>query len=183
MLASYFSGMVVLFTLFGVMSWVSDYLESEYRIFAIAKGLVLAIPVTAMALTSFFSGMWLSKQPQWSKAAIIFGTVGATAVLLLIPLFANIYLFMLMLLFLGIFIGSVLPPVNAIITGATKSDQRGIVTSLYGTVRFFGVAIGPPLFGLAINYGRWVMFAGAAAVTAVAAVIAVLFITTPQKQE
>lgn len=147
MLASYFSGMVVLFTLFGVMSWVSDYLESEYRIFAIAKGLVLAIPVTAMALTSFFSGMWLSKQPQWSKAAIIFGTVGATAVLLLIPC-SPTFIFYADAALLGIFIGSVLPPVNAIITGATKSDQRGIVTSLYGTVRFFGVAIGPPCLGL-----------------------------------
>ena len=66
--------------------------------------------------------------------------------------FTNIYLFMLILMLLGVFIGSVLPPVNSIITGATKSDQRGIVTSLYGTVRFFVVAIGPPPFGLAIIY-------------------------------
>jgi len=183
LVASYFSGMVVLFTLFGVMSWGSDFLESEYRIFAIKKGLVLAIPVGAMALTSYLSGLWLSKQPQWSKAAIIFGTVGATIVLILTSLFANIYLFLLMLLLLGICIGSVLPPVNAIITGATKSDQRGLVTCLYGTVRFFGVAIGPPTFGLAISYGRWAMFIGAAVITAAAAVAAVLFITTPQKKE
>lgn len=183
LLASYFSGMVVLFTLFGIMSWVSDILESDHQIFGLTKGFVLAIPVTAMALTSYLSGMWLSKQPQWSKAAIIAGTVGATAVLLITPLFTNIYPFMLMLLLLGVCIGAVLPPVNAIITGATKADKRGIVTSLYGTVRFFGVAIGPPLFGLLVQHGRWTMFISAAGVTALAAIIAGLLITTPQKQE
>ena len=52
LLSSYFSGMVALFTLFGVMSWVSDILESEYHIFGIAK-FVLAIPVTAMAICSY----------------------------------------------------------------------------------------------------------------------------------
>lgn len=182
LLASYFSGMVVLFTLFGVMSWVSDILESEHHIYGLTKGFVLAIPVTAMAVTSYLSGMWLTKQPQWSKAAIIAGTTGVTAVLLLTALFTKIYPFMLMLLLLGVCIGAVLPPVNAIITGATKADKRGIVTSLYGTVRFFGVAIGPPLFGLAVQHGRWTMFIGAAVITAAAAAAAFL-ITTPQRQE
>lgn len=182
LLASYFSGMVVLFTLFGVMSWVSDILESEHHIYGLTKGFVLAIPVTAMAVTSYLSGMWLTKQPQWSKVAIIAGTTGVTAVLLLTALFTKIYPFMLMLLLLGVCIGAVLPPVNAIITGATKADKRGIVTSLYGTVRFFGVAIGPPLFGLAVQHGRWTMFIGAAVITAAAAAAAFL-ITTPQRQE
>jgi ACDE family multidrug resistance protein len=182
LLASYFSGMVVLFTLFGVMSWVSDILESEHHIYGLTKGFVLAIPVTAMAVTSYLSGMWLTKQPQWSKAAIIAGTTGVTAVLLLTALFTKIYPFMLMLLLLGVCIGAVLPPVNAIITGATKADKRGIVTSLYGTVRFFGVAIGPPLFGLAVQHGSWTMFIGAAVITAAAAAAAFL-ITTPQRQE
>ena len=182
LLASYFSGMVVLFTLFGVMSWVSDILESEHHIYGLTKGFVLAIPVTAMAVTSYLSGMWLTKHPQWSKVAIIAGTTGVTAVLLLTALFTKIYPFMLMLLLLGVCIGAVLPPVNAIITGATKADKRGIVTSLYGTVRFFGVAIGPPLFGLAVQHGRWTMFIGAAVITAAAAAAAFL-ITTPQRQE
>lgn len=183
LLSSYFSGMVVLFTLFGVMSWVSDILESNYHIFGIVKGLILAIPVTAMALTSYLSGVWLSKHPQSCKAAILIGTIGATVTLLLVPLFTNIYLFMSILMLLGISIGIVLPPVNTIITGATTSDQRGVVTSLYGTVRFFGVAIGPPIFGIAQKYGIWAMFIGAAIITALATVLALLFITTPQQQE
>ena len=55
----------------------------------------------------------------YCKASIITGTGGATIILLLIPLFTNIYIFMTLLLLLGAFIGIVLP-VNYIITGATK---------------------------------------------------------------
>lgn len=183
LLSTYFSGMVSLFTLFGLMSWVSDILETDYQIFEITKGFVLAIPVAAMALTSYISGVILSKKIELSKTAIVCGTASATILLLLIPLFTNIYLFMGILFLLGISIGIVLPPVNTLITGATNSDQRGIVTSLYGTVRFFGVAIGPPTFGLALSYGRWSMLAGAATITALATVIGILFITIPQNQE
>lgn len=183
LLASYFSGMVALFTLFGVMSWVSDILESNYHIFGITKGFVLAIPVTAMAICSYLCGTWLTKNMRFCKLTIITGTSLAAIILVLVPLFTNIYLFMTLLLFLGISIGIVLPPVNYIITGAAKADKRGIVTSLYGTVRFFGVAIGPPLFGIALEYGRWIMLGGAAAVSAAAAIIGIFFITTPKQQE
>ncbi len=183
LIGSYISGMVALFTLFGIMSWVSDVLETEYQILGISKGFVLAIPVTAMALTSYFSGIWLSKQPKHCKTVILTGTGVATIVLLLTPLFTNIYLFLSLLLLLGISIGMVLPPVNTIITGATKSDQRGIVTSLYGTVRFLGVAIGPPAFGLAIQHGKWTMFIAAAIITALATIVAAFLITKPQQQE
>lgn len=181
LLSSYFSGMVVLFTLFGVMSWVSDILESDYSILGLTKGFVLAIPVTAMAVTSYLSGLGLSKRPHLCKAAIVTGTISATVFLLLVPIFTNIYLFMTILLLLGTSIGIVLPPVNSIITGAAKSDKRGIVTSFYGTVRFFGVAMGPPAFGLLVEYGRWVMFISAAAITALASLIAIFLITAVEQ--
>ena len=168
LLASYFSGMVVLFTLFGVMSWVSDILESEHHIYGLTKGFVLAIPVTAMAVTSYLSGMWLTKQPQWSKVAII-----AELPVLLQSSFLPLYLlkihpFMLMLLLLGVCIGAVLPPVNAIITERQKLIKEELL--LVSTALFvFCVAIGPPLFGLAVQHGRWTMFIGAAVITAAAA--------------
>lgn len=183
LLSTYLVGMVALFTLFGIMSLVSDMLESTYHIYGIKKGLVLAIPTAAMALTSYVSGLVLSKKVDLCKTAILIGTIGATITIPLIGIFTNIYLFMLMLFLLGITIGIVLPPVNAIITGATKSDKRGAVTCMYGTVRFFGVAAGPPLFSLAFAYGKWVMLIGAAIVTAIAAVIAMIFITNPPKTE
>ncbi len=182
LLASYFVGMVALFTLFGVLSWVSDILETDHNIFRFAKGLVLAIPVASMAITSYISGTVLSKRKTLWKPAIVGGITLSTVTLVLIPLFTNIYLLMTVLLFLGMGIGLLLPPINTFITGATGADKRGVVTSLYGTVRFFGVAMGPPAFGLAIQFGRLPMFIGATIITTLAAVVAFFFIT-PQKED
>lgn len=182
LLSTYFVGMAVLFTLFGVLSWVSDVLESDYSIFGLTKGFVIAIPVTAMALTSYISGALLADSKALWKPVIAGGSLLATIMLLLIPVFSTIFLFMGILTILGISIGVVLPPINTLITGATAADKRGVVTCLYGTVRFFGVAMGPPAFGLAINYGRWATFIGAAIITAIASVISFCFITPPHKQ-
>src|SRR5690606_31871261 len=101
----------------------------------------------------------------------------------LLPLFTNLVPFMTILFFLGVSIGILLPPINSLITGATSTDRRGIITCLYGTVRFFGVAIGPPTFGLTVEYGKWVMFLGAAAIAGIAALIGCMFITLPSNSE
>ena len=183
LLASYFVGMVALFLLFGVLSYVSDILESEYRLFGLLKGLVLAIPVLAMAVTSYGSGALLCNNKKFWRPVIIGGMVSCGITLSLLPLFTNLVPFMTILFFLGVSIGILLPPINSLITGATSTDRRGIITCLYGTVRFFGVAIGPPTFGLTVEYGKWVMFLGAAAIAGIAALIGCMFITLPSNSE
>lgn len=183
LLSSYLVGMVALFLLFGVLSYVSDLLESSYDIFGLQKGFVLAIPVFSMALTSYLSGVFLSdKQSLWKP--IIVGALFAAAICLgLLPLFTNLIPYMTLLFFLGISIGLLLPPINSLITGATSSDRRGIITCLYGTVRFFGVAIGPPTFGLAIEFCQWFLFLGCAAIAIITAIIALFTITPPAEAE
>ena len=37
-----------------------------------------------------------------------------------------------------------LPAINMLVTSAAGQEERGLVTSLYGAVRFIGVAVGPP---------------------------------------
>ncbi|MDO9573523.1 MAG: hypothetical protein Q7I94_00915 [Candidatus Contubernalis sp.] len=44
------------------------------------------------------------------------------------------------------------------ITGAAQSSQRGIVTALYGSARFMGIALGPPAFSLLQRTGVQFMF-------------------------
>lgn len=183
LLACYFVGMVALFLLFGVLSYVSDILESTYHIFGLTKGFVLAVPVFSMAVTSYLSGLFLSnKQSLWKP--VIVGAMFAVALSLgLLPLFRKLFPYMLVLFFLGLGIGIVLPPINSLITGATSADRRGIITCLYGTVRFFGVAIGPPTFGLAMELGPWAMFLGSAALAVLAALTALFAITPPAVSE
>lgn len=183
LLASYFVGMVSLFLLFGVLSYVSDILESEYKLFGLTKGFVLAIPVFSMALTSYLSGLLLcDKQNLW-KPIIVGGMFGAAISLGLLPLFTNLFPYMTLLFFAGISIGILLPPINSLITGAAGTEQRGMITCLYGTVRFFGVAIGPPVFGLAAEQGKWFMFLGSAGIAVLAATAALLVITPPKQSE
>lgn len=183
LLSSYFVGMVALFLLFGVLSYVSDILESTYNIFGLKKGFVLAIPVFSMALTSYLSGTLLcDKQKLW-KPIIVGGMFGTAITLGLLPLFSNLVPYMGLLFITGISIGILLPPINSLITGATSTDRRGMITCLYGTVRFLGVAIGPPTFGLALQYGRWFMFGGCAAIATIGAIIALIFITPPETSE
>jgi ACDE family multidrug resistance protein len=183
LLSSYFVGMVALFLLFGVLSYVSDILESEYHLFGLKKGFVLAIPVFAMAVTSYLSGLLLSNRQNLWKPVIVGGMAGTAVTLGLLPLFTSLIPYMTVLFFSGISIGILLPPINSLITGATSTDRRGTITCLYGTVRFFGVAIGPPTFGLAIEQGKWFMFLGSAAIAIIAAVIAFIFITPPNTSE
>jgi ACDE family multidrug resistance protein len=183
LLASYLVGMVALFLLFGVLSYISDILESTYKVFGLKKGFVLAIPVFSMALTSYLSGLFLSdKQSLW-KPIIVGGLLGTSITLGLLPLFTDLIPHMATLFVTGISIGILLPPINSLITGATSTDQRGMITCLYGTVRFFGVAIGPPAFGLAAQLGPWPMFLGCAAIGASTALIASVSITSPRPSE
>ena len=183
LLGCYFVGSVSLFTLFGVLSHFSDIFETDYKIFGIIKGLVLAIPVFAMAASSYLSGVILSSKKNLWKIIIVSGMVLTTITLLLIPPFDNLIGLLIVLFFLGVSIGIILPPINSLITGATSAEKRGVVTSLYGTVRFFGVAIGPPTFGLALALGNWGMFIAAGAIALSAAIIALCFITPSKDKE
>lgn len=183
LLSSYFVGMAALFILFGVLSYISDFLEASHNLFGLKKGLVIAIPVFSMAATSYLSGAYLADRKNLWKWVVVGGMVLSTAALAMLAMVTALVPTMIILFFLGISIGIVLPPINTLITGATSAKRRGIVTCLYGTVRFFGVAIGPPTFGLVIQYGRWVMFLGAAAVSALAVLIAVLFVTPSGNKE
>jgi len=58
-----------------------------------------------------------------------------------------------------------LPSLNLLITSAVSTEERGMITSLYGAVRFFGVALGPPSFGYLVRFGRFTLFGAAAVLT------------------
>ena len=81
---------------------------------------------------------------------------------------------------IGLGTGAVLPSLNTLITSSAPTSERGLVTCLYGTVRFFGVAIGPPLFGLIDHYGQAPIFWVTAALILLAFLLT-FFLINPQK--
>lgn len=169
---TYLTGMAMLFLLFGVLSFVSDELGPRYGIRGFAGGLVLAIPVGTMAVTAYVAGMFFQDHLRFLKPAILAGAGLAALSLAASAMFTALVPFMSALAFLGIAIGAVLPAINMLITSAARREERGLVTSLYGAVRFIGVAVGPPTFALALQMGRPVMLGGAAALAAVVLALA-----------
>lgn len=178
--ASYLAGMTGLFLLFGLLSFLSDELEARFDIRDFAKGFVLAIPVLTMAITSYLTGLFLQKRDGWLKPVIVAGLLLTGASFFVLTLFEQLVAMMILISAIGLGIGATLPPINTLVTGATDSSERGLVTSLYGTVRFFGVAMGPPLFGLVIGMGRLPMFLGATVIAGISAAVAFFFIKTEQ---
>jgi len=178
LLACYAAGAIGLFLLFGLLSFFSDELEAKYHITGFAKGGVLAIPVGTMAAASFLGGLLLQGQRQLLKPVILAG-LALTSLGLAVFAFdlsAPAAIAISALIALGI--GTLLPPLNTLITSSASTNERGLVTCLYGTVRFFGVAIGPPAFALAGEIHRLLLFLGAAGLAAAGIAIAAIWVNT-----
>jgi ACDE family multidrug resistance protein len=147
--ALFLAGGIVLFTLFGLLFYLSDYLETKYGLDGVIKGLIIAIPVLAMASTSYLTGVFMAGRRSFAKPLIIGGLGLLAASTGLLGLLARqIYVLIGALVVGGIGTGIVLTNLNTLITSSCETEERGMITSLYGSIRFFGVAAGPPLFGL-----------------------------------
>lgn len=149
LITAFFAGSLALFILFGVLFYLSDILEKEpYKIDGLMKGLVLAIPLMGMVTTSYITGSVIKKNGLLMRWLMNIGLALATAALTFTIFFRdNIYVFIGLLTLSSIGTGLLLPCLNTMITGSVSKQQRGMITSLYSSLRFIGVAFGPPLFG------------------------------------
>jgi ACDE family multidrug resistance protein len=169
---TFLAGSVVLFILFGVLSYLADVLEKFYGVAEFPRGLFIAVPVLASAVTSYVSGTVLQKRlARWSRPVLTGGLGLIAAAMVAEALIFNPYWALFALVAQGVGTGATLPAVNTLVTSATSTAERGVVTSLYGSVRFFGVALGPPLFAWAMTQ-RLAVFLGAAVLAALTAVLA-----------
>ncbi len=177
LLAAFAAGMAALFLLFGMLSFYTDVLESRWGIKGFAKGFVIAVPVLAMAVSSYLTGVYLQKDRAGVvKAALVCGLALAAASLVAASFLRGLYPFSAALAALGLGTGLTLPSLNTIVTGAAGRSKRGLITSLYGTVRFFGAALGPPVAARAAAAGQVTLGLGGAAIAAATAVGALLLI-------
>jgi len=177
--ACFLAGSVVLFTLFGVLSYISDVLERQYHIQGISSGLLIAIPVASMAITAYLSGLILQNK---MGSLLKYVTLGGLAILgvsmAIIAFVANIYILFIALVIMGIGAGSVLPAINTLITSAAETAERGMITCLYGSTRFFGVAMGPPAFGLVVEIGKMPLFLSVSGLVLVSIVVGFMLINS-----
>ncbi|AIF44844.1 MFS transporter [Virgibacillus sp. SK37] len=162
---TYLAGGTCLFTLFGILFYLSDVLETKYSIEGIMKGLVLAVPLLVLVITSYITGSKIGKNLEKMKRLSVIGFGLMTLSFGTLIFFEKIIPFISVLAISSIGAGLILPCVNSIITGAVGKERRGFVTSLYGSVRFLGVALGPPIFTRLMEWSNTGMFLSIAAFT------------------
>jgi Arabinose efflux permease len=183
LISSFFAGSLALFILFGVLFFLSDILEKPpYSIEGVRKGLVLAIPLFGMVTTAYATGAVIRKNGVLIRLLMNIGLAMMTASLALAIWFnSNLYVFIGLLTVSSIGTGLLLPCLNTMITGAVDKAERGMITSLYSSLRFFGVAVGPPLFGWLMAKSHTIVFVTVSALS-LAALALVFFLVKPGKQ-
>ncbi|MDD2442906.1 MAG: MFS transporter [Desulfotomaculaceae bacterium] len=178
LLSSYAAGAIALMVLFGILFYLSEFLEQQFGLDGIQKGLVLAIPVLFMSATSFITGFVIKKKNNLMKMLIVAGLTIMAASLAFLPFAAGVIIYFAAISIVGAATGMVLPCLNTLITGAASVKERGLVTSFYGSVRFLGVAIGPPLYGYLMVRGTGLMFWISAGLALLGAAFVLIFANT-----
>jgi ACDE family multidrug resistance protein len=171
-----FAGGACLFTLFGILFYFSDVLESVYQIDGVLKGLILALPLLVMVTTSYITGSNIGNNLVRMKRLAIIGLVFMTISYGSLVWFEALIPFLLVLSLSSVGAGLTLPSVNSLITGAVGKERRGFVASLYGSIRFIGVALGPPVFTRLMDWSRTGMFTSIAAFTLIVGILVLLLI-------
>ncbi|MFC7440950.1 MFS transporter [Laceyella putida] len=180
MSVAFLAGAFTMFTMFGVLFHLSDFLEKVYRIDGIKKGFILAIPLLALCVTAYFTGSHVKENTHQMKKWLSIGLLLSAIAISTIPWIKNAPLLVTATSFIGVGNGLVLPCLNTLITSAVGLQERGIITSLYGSVRFFGVAMGPPVFG-ALADRPFLLFIGLGITLFLVTWLCVAFIHPPQR--
>lgn len=76
--SAYLTGATCLFTLFGILFYISEVLESDFNIDGLLKGAILAIPLLVMTITSLIIGRKIGKNLKLMKRLIVLGLIFMT---------------------------------------------------------------------------------------------------------
>lgn len=173
-------GIILMFVLFAVLFYLSDVLEKVYHIRNVQKGLFLAIPLGGLCMASYITGK-LIKENKVLMKWLTFGGIILLAASISTLSFSRAMWFMITLFVLGgIGIGVGLPCLDAFITSGIEKEQRGSVSSIYSSMRFVGVAAGPPVMAVMMKTMDQSLFYVLAGLSIVAA-LATLKAIKPEK--
>ncbi|MVO98534.1 MFS transporter [Paenibacillus lutrae] len=181
LITSFFAGSLALFILFGVLFYLSNILEeAPYNIDGVRKGFVLAIPLLGMVVTSYTTGALIKKNGTLMRWLINIGLLIMTLSLAsTIFAFDKLYLFIGLLTLSAIGTGLLLPCLNTMITGSVEKSERGMITSIYNSLRFIGVAFGPPIFGWLMDISDRMIFITVASLAGITLAL-VFFLVKPK---
>jgi ACDE family multidrug resistance protein len=174
-------GGICMFVTFGVLFYLSETLEAEYNLHGAMKGYVLAIPLALLCLASFGTGKIIGQNKAKMKWLGFGGMLLLTAAMVVAGFNTGIYLIIGFLSLGGIGIGVALPCLDALITEGIEQENRGTITALYSSMRFIGVALGPPAVSLLMSWGHWMLFGTMAGLGAAGGLLTLFAVHPSQK--
>ncbi|MBK0007510.1 MULTISPECIES: MFS transporter [Priestia] len=171
LMAIFILGAIIMLVLFGVLFYLSTILEERYHIVNTKKGLVMAIPLLALSISSFVAGKKVGNNKIVMKWSAFFGFLLLTCSFIILFFNTSLFSILLTLVLGGIGIGAALPSLDALITEGIEKEERGTITSLYSSMRFVGVAAGPPLYTLLMKWSDMAVFQTSLVISAVGAIL------------
>ncbi|MFS0787587.1 MFS transporter [Shouchella sp. 1P09AA] len=175
------TGGVLMYILFGILFYLSTFLEDSHQIHGVRKGVILAFPLLALCLTSYAAGKGIGQDQLKMKWITVAGLSLLTLAVFVISFNKELYMMLTALFAAGIGIGAALPSLDAFVTEGIPAEQRGSISSFYNSTRFIGVAAGPPLFAIFMKGSHFFTFTGNAVVVLLT-IILVLWGIRPQKK-
>ncbi|MFC7783266.1 MFS transporter [Rossellomorea sp. GCM10028870] len=144
----YTMGGIGLFLLFGILFFLSYHIENTFHIDGFFKGFTFIFPLGAMTISSYWCGGRLKTDEELGWTYMKCGLLMMSVPLGFLIFFSSLgfLMFFITVSFGGL--GLMLPVINAFITGSVSEHERGLIVSIYGAVRFGGVALGPIAYSL-----------------------------------
>lgn len=177
--AIFFVGAIIMFVLFAVLFYLSETLEERHNIHGIKKGIYLAIPLGILSLSSYIAGRKIGQNKLLMKWVIFFGILLLSTSMFANSFFDNAFIHLLLLIIGGVGIGISLPTLDALITEGIEKEERGTITSIYSSMRFIGVAAGPPVAVALLKNSVEIMYI-TMGLLALLAVVIIFFAIKPQ---
>lgn len=181
--AIFFIGGILMLILFGILFYLSEVFEKEYGIKDVKKGLFLALPLGALCLSSFISGKLIKKNKVLMKWLTFGGILSAALAIAALWFSIKLWYMLAMFLISGVGIGIGLPCLDSLITAGVDKKERGTITSIYSSMRFIGVAAGPPIIALLMEYSKNWIFIIMSGLSILAAIVALMAIKPQQKEQ
>ncbi|MBM7096338.1 MFS transporter [Bacillus sp. H-16] len=174
-------GCICMFVIFGVLFYLSTILEQEHAIKGVKKGIVLAIPLAALCLSSYVTGKLIGKEKSVMKWTTFAGLILLTLCNVWVVFSKDIYVLLSAMFASGIGIGVALPSMDALVTEGIAKSERGTISSIYSSMRFVGIALAPPVIAILMKGSHPVLFAVLAGVSLIGAVLTIILIRPDKK--
>lgn len=142
----FLGGFGILFILYGVLANISDILGGALKSNVLKRGFIVALPVTTMSIVSYWLGTYLQNRRGIYKKMVLYSFVICIIALLWIPYGKSLIIRLVMLEVIGISAGMALTALNTFVTSCAPPGKRGVITAVYNSCRFLGIAGGPIYF-------------------------------------